>query len=135
MDQSSHETGISLPPPVAEQMAPHETASEAVEQSVTAVEQNRPAAAANMAPPVAPPLNLPIQTPVVTQTNDVTATTNSVVPDVTDDQDLIEKEWVNKAKAIVERNRDDPYKQSEELTLVKAEYLKKRYDKTIKVSK
>ena len=50
-----------------------------------------------------------------------------------DDNDLIEKEWVAKAKQIVERNRNDPYKQSEELTLFKADYMKKRYGKTIKV--
>jgi hypothetical protein len=53
---------------------------------------------------------------------------------VTDDGDLIEKEWVDKAKRIVEQNRNDPYKQSEELTVFKADYLKKRYGKTIKVS-
>jgi hypothetical protein len=51
-----------------------------------------------------------------------------------DDNDLIEKEWVNKAKQIVERTRDDPYKQSGDLTIFKADYLKKRYGKTIKVS-
>lgn len=50
------------------------------------------------------------------------------------DNDLIEKEWVNKAKQIVERTRNDPYKQSEDLTLFKADYIKKRYGKTIKVS-
>jgi hypothetical protein len=48
---------------------------------------------------------------------------------------LIEKEWVDKAKKIVEHTRDDPYRQSEELTVVKAEYMKKRYDKTVKVNK
>jgi hypothetical protein len=51
-----------------------------------------------------------------------------------DDKDLIEKEWVEKAKQIVERTRDDPYKQSEALTVFKADYIKKRYGKTIKVS-
>ena len=51
-----------------------------------------------------------------------------------DDSDLIEKEWVNKAKQIVEHNRDDPYKQSENLTVFKADYIKKRYGKTIKVN-
>lgn len=51
-----------------------------------------------------------------------------------DDNDLIEKEWVNRAKQIVERTRNDPYKQSEDLTLFKADYIKKRYGKTIKVS-
>jgi hypothetical protein len=46
---------------------------------------------------------------------------------------MIEKEWVERAKQVVERTRNDPYRQSEELTAVKADYLKKRYNKTIKL--
>lgn len=62
-------------------------------------------------------------------------TSKSVVPKAIKDEDLIEKEWVERAKSIVEKTKDDPYKQSEELTLVKADYLKQHYDKEIKVSK
>lgn len=62
-------------------------------------------------------------------------TTQIVVPNALDDGDLIEKEWVTKAKQIVEANRDDPFKQSEELTVFRADYMKKRYNKSIKVSK
>ena len=52
---------------------------------------------------------------------------------VAEDKDVIEPEWVNGAKTIVSRNQDDPYKQSEELTVFKAEYMQKRYNKTIKL--
>lgn len=52
-----------------------------------------------------------------------------------EDDDLIEKEWVNKAKQIVNKNRSDPYKQSEELTAFRADYMKKRYGKNIKLDK
>lgn len=62
----------------------------------------------------------------------ITATTSS--PLVADDHDLIEKEWVNKAKEIVERTRQNPYQQSNELNVFKADYMKKRYNKTLKVS-
>lgn len=65
----------------------------------------------------------------------VVPTTKPVVNDVKDDGDLIEKEWVDKAKKIVETNSHDPYKQSEELTVFKADYMKKRYNKNIKVDK
>lgn len=54
-------------------------------------------------------------------------------PIVADDNDLIEKEWVIKAKQIVAATRDDPYKQSYEISKFKADYLKKRYGKDIKV--
>ena len=54
---------------------------------------------------------------------------------IADDGDLIEKDWVDKAKAIVERTRGDPHKQTEELTEFKADYMHKRYNKTIKSNK
>lgn len=49
------------------------------------------------------------------------------------DADLIEKEWVERAKAIVAHTRNDPYKQKSEMSKVKADYLKKRFDKTIPI--
>jgi hypothetical protein len=52
---------------------------------------------------------------------------------VADDKDIIEPEWVQKAKAIVNSTSDDPYKQSEELTVLKADYMQKRYNKIVKL--
>lgn len=52
-------------------------------------------------------------------------------PDIADDGDLIEKEWVVRAKQIVDRTRQDPYQQTKELHKFKAEYMKKRYNKII----
>lgn len=51
-----------------------------------------------------------------------------------DDADLIEKEWVLKAKAIVAHTRNDPHQQNVEMTNIKADYLKKRYNKDLKTS-
>ena len=50
-----------------------------------------------------------------------------------DDGDLIEKEWVDKAKQIVEHYHDDPYNQSKQMTIFRADYMKKRYNRTIKL--
>jgi hypothetical protein len=55
-------------------------------------------------------------------------------PDIADDNDLIEKEWVNKAKSIIEKTKTNPHDQSDAMTLFKADYIKKRYNKTIKTS-
>ena len=55
-------------------------------------------------------------------------------PSIADDVDLIEKEWVNKARQIVERSKADPYVQNKELNIFKADYMKKRYGKDIKVA-
>lgn len=99
------------------------------------------------APEVAPrqatnaPISLPLPpisgtNPVVSQTssNGAIPTTNIAVPLTADDNDLIEKEWVNKAKLIVERTKSDPSQQSKEIGVFKADYLQKRYNKTIKLS-
>jgi len=54
-------------------------------------------------------------------------------PITADDADLIEKEWVLKAKQIVAATRNDPHMQNKEIGRFKAEYLKKRYNKDIKI--
>jgi len=66
----------------------------------------------------------PVSTPAIQMSQDLIA----------DDSDLIEKEWVMKAKAIVAYTQDDPHRQNEEMTKVKADYLKKRYNKDLKMS-
>jgi hypothetical protein len=55
-------------------------------------------------------------------------------PAIADDNDLIEKEWVQKAKAIVIKNKEDPYTQKKERSHYKANYVKKRFNKDIKIS-
>lgn len=55
-------------------------------------------------------------------------------PVIADDADLIEKEWVMKAKEIVERTKQDPYVQNKEVEQMKADYMKKRYNKDIKLT-
>ena len=52
-----------------------------------------------------------------------------------DDADVIEKEWVSRAKAIVNNTKDNPSVQSNELGKFKAEYIKKRFNKDIKTAK
>jgi hypothetical protein len=134
----SMDTGMNLPPPVGDNFplpgAP-ERPSGTPEQAPAGAERAPAAgqvAASSMAQPALPATPL---APPVGRQDDVSATTNPLPQSASADQDLIEKEWVTKAKQIVEHNRDDPYKQSEELTVVKADYMKKRYGKNIKVSK
>ncbi len=55
-------------------------------------------------------------------------------PAIADDVDLIEKEWVIKAKAIIKSTGNDPNKQNSEMSKFKADYLKTRYSKEIKVN-
>lgn len=111
---------------------------QAPEQAPSTVEQvpagpEQTSSAAQAVPQV--PVSIPLPIPPTLQQTDVTTTTNIVTPAIADDADLIEKEWVDKAKKLVEDNRDNPYKQSEDLTVVKADYMQKRYNKTVKLTK
>lgn len=143
MNPSSGETSeMKLPPPQMEQ-APIGAAPEAPGQA--APEQSKPAgperatnptAAAPAAMPSIPLPATPTMLAPATQAPPAQAGTPPTASlQASDDNDLIEKEWVNKAKQIVERTRDDPHRQTEELTLVKVDYMKKRYNKTIKLNK
>lgn len=46
--------------------------------------------------------------------------------------DRIEKQWIDKAKAIVADTKTDPYKQKSEMSKAKAEYIKSRFNKVLK---
>ena len=139
MNPNANESaGLKLPPPVIEQ-APHtgnnsESQPQVPEQAPIGAE--RTGAAQPPALPAIPLPTLPTPAPATDDSAQVQATTTtSQTAAGLDDHDLIEKEWVNKAKQIVESNRDDPYRQSEELTMFKADYLQKHYGKSIKLSK
>lgn len=52
-------------------------------------------------------------------------------PTIADDIDLIEKEWVEKAKEIVGKTRSNPFLQNKAISEMKADYIKKRYNKDL----
>lgn len=47
------------------------------------------------------------------------------------DADVIEKEWVTRAKKIIETTSEDPHTEVKELNKLKRSYMKKRFDKDI----
>lgn len=55
-------------------------------------------------------------------------------PLVADDVDVIEKEWVDKAKKIVSSTKEDPHAQEQHVSKLQADYLMKRYNKQIKLA-
>lgn len=106
------------------------------------VERQRPAsqesAAGQQAPaslqslPAIP--DMPVAAPVSLPQDDVPAPASPLVTAKIPaaDGDRIEKQWVDKAKAIVAETKDDPYRQKNEMSKVKADYIGKRYNKIIK---
>lgn len=80
--------------------------------------------------PMVDPSQFTVAAPItVATTDDQAAQANA------DDEDVIEKEWVSRAKAIVNSTKDNPRVQSKELGKFKAEYIKKRFNKDIKTAK
>lgn len=52
-------------------------------------------------------------------------------PLVAADEDIIEKEWVDKAKQIISETKDDPYIREQRIKKLQVEYIRKRYGREI----
>lgn len=80
-------------------------------------------------PPVAPPIPVAIALPG----DDATTTPRPVSgsPTVANDDELIETEWVNKAKKVIAETKDDPYRREQEVSRLQADYLAKRYGREL----
>ena len=103
-----------------------------IEQGPPAKESAPSAPSVATAPP--PIITLPAAPAAPAQDSNVVlnapVTTDSGL--VAADADLIEKEWITRAKDIVAKTADDPYHQKKEISKVKAEYIQKRFNKTLK---
>lgn len=77
--------------------------------------------------PVAPILPTPV-------TAVTTASDDGIIidaPAIAKDEDLIEKEWVDKAKQIVNQTKNDPHQREKGVTKLKVDYLKKRFGRDL----
>lgn len=90
---------------------------------------------APLGPTTSMPAVDPSQFATVPQTSQVVTTDDNANDEDAEDSDVIEKEWVTKAKAIVNSTRNNPSEQSKELGKFKAEYIKKRFNKEVKMPK
>lgn len=99
-----------------------ETGAEQTEQASEAA--SRASDNAGMAP-VMPPSVIVSDDPIA---DDQTAIDSPVIAG---DDDLIEKEWVDRAKKIVAEVRDDPYKQENAVTQLQKDYQKKRFGREL----
>lgn len=83
---------------------------------------------AQPAPPIVAPT---LPAPVV---DDVVATagmSDDDSPLVAGDEDVIEKEWVDKAKKIIAETKEDPHQREQQIKKLQVEYLRKRYGREI----
>jgi len=100
-----------------------------IERSEQTAEASAAAAdfATTAVPLMPPPITLPVSNPVVAQPM-------SDSPAVAGDEDVIEKEWVDKAKKIIMETKDDPYGRTSRVNELQRDYLKKRYNKELGAS-
>ncbi len=90
---------------------------------------------APQAAPVAQPQTTVVAPPAPSAIGDDSAKSDDTSsPAIAADDDKIEKEWVNKAKSIVEETKSDPYLQEEKVSKLQADYLQKRYNKKVKLN-
>lgn len=82
-------------------------------------EQQIAAAPAAPSPATVPAIPLPPVLPAGIKDDDT--------PAIAQDVDLIEKEWVNKAKEVIANTKNDPHAQEAAFEKLQSEYLKKRY--------
>ena len=106
-----------------------ESGAERVEQRAEAT----PAAVNSM--PVLPPIQVAPAAPAPRVQEDTSiSTVSDDIPLIAADDDLIEKEWVDKAKKIITQTKDDPYRREQEVNKLQAEYLRKRYGRELGTS-
>lgn len=89
------------------------------------------AEAPNRAPAVAEIRNdafLTAAPTVVVSGGDVKKATNKSNPVAAGDEDLIEKDWVDKAKGMINETKGDPYSREEAIVCLRNDYKSKRYE-------
>lgn len=77
--------------------------------------------------PVAQPMQMPVAMSTVVPVDD----TQSLNPVSANDDDMIEKEWVDRAKQVLVQTKDDPYQREKAIGALQRDYLMKRYGKQL----
>lgn len=118
-----------------QQSAPFEAAPAEVAHNVNSAERveqrlgHQVESAAGMASQPLPTLPAPVSSLSATDTTTVAQSDDS--PIVAADEDLIEKEWVDKAKKVIAQTKDDPFVREQQVKQLQIDYIKKRYGKAI----
>lgn len=97
-------------------------------------EQNMKGIDREDAPPVTPATTLPLPPTPLPSSMPQPSSDGSAGPTIASDDDLIEKEWVDKAKKIIADTQNDPYRREQEVSKLQVDYLRKRYGKELGTS-
>lgn len=95
--------------------------------------------------PIAPPSDTPLLAPATVDSaqsqpviNQLASTSQPAIVNTSSlkaqDQDRIEKSWIDAVKILSAKTKSDPFSQNKEMSKVKADYIHKRFNKTIKTN-
>lgn len=139
-NQSNEQPGLSLPAPYFEAGKQIDNPEKPLSRPIASPEKSStpPQPTSPIASPVIDDSVINVKDPkALTDDSSLSVSPGSQLvasPSKADDLDLIEKEWVVKAKQIVESTKEDPYVQTKEMNNFKADYVKKRYNKDLKLA-
>jgi hypothetical protein len=121
-DSAAGEHVPTLPSPESGITTGAERREQTAELQAAASDAARSSAPAQTAAPVAPDPVVAVQPATPSSTGG---------PLVADDADLIEKEWVERAKKIILETKDDPFARTNRVNELQKDYLQKRYNKNL----
>lgn len=120
----------SVTPPSRQEMGDGFSSPEVITGGAVERQEQRSAAPSAVSPPVSAVQGIVSAAPPADDTK-VTLAPTSSLPTVAGDDDLIEKEWVDKAKKVIAETKDDPYRREQEVTRLQIDYLAKRYGRQL----
>ena len=131
-------SGESIPTPQFEAPAPAEAAEQRHDKNMEKSAPTESAAGKHQpqalnVPVLALPTDIPAAAPVAIPDDTTQGDESNVSQSQQADRDShrIESQWVERAKKVIAKTKDDPHSQKEEMSQVKAEYIRKRFNKTI----
>ena len=127
---------LPMPPSVgAEQIPSLPPLETGIERGQERIEQAAEAGAmASDAAAMATAATQPVQPQQPATQDPQQAASVTATPLVAADEDLIEKEWVDKAKEIIQQTKDDPHARTAKVNELQRDYMQKRYGKVVGAS-
>lgn len=114
--------------------APEKSTEQQVERSPETNQELHRAVTSATTPPAVLPVPVQAQATDDAGTSSVAPVSSVSSPTTAADDDLIEKEWVDKAKKIITDTKEDPHTREQLVGKLQADYLRKRYGKQLGAS-
>ena len=136
-NQSAERAPCSTPPvAVRYEPLPLEYGERAVERrerlgGAASAAERLPSAVERQSQPPVPVTQSVLPAPQADDASAPAATVATDTPLVAADEDVIEKEWVDKVKQILSDTKDDPYQREQAVKKLQVEYVRKRYGREI----